>query len=141
MRTLLLASFIACLAPSVVRADGDDDARALMRQSAIEQADTVPTAIPVEANATAKARADGAQGRIERTTDAATASAHRAAIAAAHVAASTAAETVAPGGVDSSTARNATVRGNAANAAQRSASGVAQDHAVRGGRGPSGGRP
>jgi hypothetical protein len=142
MRILPLALSLAALMPSAARAD---EAKDIMRQAAIEQAETSPPpqGPATEASATAKSRADGQQGRTEREAHAAaSAEAHRAAVTAARSAA-TGAATAASAGGGSATARSASVRNNAADSAQRGAAGVARERAVRGGHGPppGGGRP
>lgn len=142
MRLGWIALFIAL--SGAAYAD-ETDARAIMRQSAIDQAETTPATVPsAEASATARTRADGQQAQSERATHAASASAaaRHAAVSAARAAA--AADSAAPLTGTPSPARNATIRDSAADAAHRGVSGVAQEHTVRTGgghSGPAGGRP
>jgi hypothetical protein len=149
MRYLWLATLLALVAPSIAAAEDEADPRAIMREAAVEQADTVPPANgpATEASATAKSRADGQQGRLERNLRAGSADAHRAAVSAARAAAAAAnaAAAAVPGGV--SPAGTATTRSGTVDAAHRGAAGVAQERSVRGGShgGPPfanpGGRP
>jgi hypothetical protein len=143
MRWLLLASSLVMLTPLAAQAD-DEDPRAIMQKAAVDQAETMPANVPSEhASNTAKTRADGQQGQLERASHAASSSsARRAAVAAARAAA--VGDTTMMSGAIPSTARNATTRNSSADANTRSAASVAQEHGVRtGNRGgpPTGGRP
>jgi hypothetical protein len=144
MRWLFLASSLVMLTPLSAHAD-DEDPRAIMQKAAVDQAETTPANVPSkEASTTAKTRADGQQGQLERTTRGASASARRAALSAARAAG--AGDPTMMSATIQSTARNANARNTGADANQRSATSVAQEHAVRtGGSGhggpPTGGRP
>ena len=149
MRWLFLASSLVMLTPLSAHAD-DEDPRAIMQKAAVDQADTTPASVPSkEASNPAKTRADGQQGQLERTTRgasaSASASARRAAVSAARAAG--AGDPTLMSATVQSTARNAITRNSGADANQRSAASVAQEHTVRtggaGGHGgpPTGGRP
>jgi hypothetical protein len=128
-----IAFLIVALSAPALADDGEGDAKAIMRQAAAEQADTVPPSNgpATEAAATAKSRADGQQGRLERNLRAASAEAHRAAIGAARAAA---AGTNVPvtAGATGSPARAATTKSGSNDAEHRGAVGVAIEKSVRG---------
>ncbi len=144
MRWLFLASSLVMLTPLSAHAE-DEDPRAIMQKAAVDQAETTPASVPTaDASVTARMRADGQQGQLERTTRAAASSnAKRAAITAARAAA--AGDPTLMSGSTQSTARNATTRNSGADASQRGATSVTLEHTVRSGSGhsgpPTGGRP
>jgi hypothetical protein len=148
MRLRVLAITMLVMASLPAWADADD-ARAIMREAATAQAETVPPSAgpPTQAaNGGTKSRGDGeATHGDDRVAASASAEAHRAAIAAARSEAVERAVTrsSSPG---SSTARAANNRNAAADASERGAAAAAQEHAVQGaghGHGPpaAGGKP
>jgi hypothetical protein len=140
MRLRLLTALVLVFLSSV--ASADEDARALMREAAVEQAETTPPPGGPLTDAATKSTGDGPRGREERAVRGASLEAHRLAVSAASAAGMTARATAPPVG-GASASRSASARNAAADAAQRGAAALAREHAVGRGRGqsPGGGRP
>ena len=137
MRPTLIAAVLVAFCSSPARAE--EDPRAIMREAAVEQAETTPPPGGPGADALPRSTVDGQRGREERALHGAAVEAHQAAISAAHAAASAARADVAAAGASAS--RGANARNAAADNAQRGAAAVAREHAVGRGRGHPGGRP
>jgi hypothetical protein len=146
MRLAPPSVLIVLLASPAAFADGED-ARAIMREAATQQADSMPPVSGPSADPAAgfRARIEGESGRDTQTAHGASAEAHRAAVSAARAELAVPSHQAAPL-PGSSAARAANARNGAANAGQRGAASVAREHSVHaggGGRNPpsGGGRP
>ena len=138
MRTFAFLSLFALVTPAL--ADEVLDAKAAMRDAAIEQAEIAP---PPQVSTTGQARSSDGQGKTERTLGAVMSDVHRAAVEAAQAAAHVPLSATIAGRVGPST--SAAARGTSADATQRSAAAAAQAQTVRssraGGPGNHPGRP
>jgi hypothetical protein len=143
MRLVAIAGIL--VASSAASADPDDP-RAIMREAAVQQAETVPPLAgpPTQAASNGKARGNGGgDGQATRGPDdhvpPGLSEAHRAAVAAAHSEGALHAANPANGPPGQSTARSANNGNAAADAGQRGAAAAAHEHAVHSNNGKGNG--